>query len=146
MSYPEPTVGAIIQREDGKILLARSPKWHGAWVCPGGHIEEGETIGNALKREVMEEVGIDVEVVRLLKVQDFIKEPSFWKSKHFIFLDFLCRHVSGEPKADGSELTECKWFTVEEAMGESTEAYTKNAIRALISELPAYDNEPREPK
>ncbi|MCK4327244.1 MAG: NUDIX domain-containing protein [Candidatus Diapherotrites archaeon] len=146
MSYPEPCVGALIVNTDGKVLLASSPKWHGEWIVPGGHVELGETLEHALKREIMEEVGIEIEVVRLLKVQDFINDPSFHKKKHFVFLDFLCRFVSGEPKVDGIELTEYKWLTPEEALETNIDGYSRKLVEAYLTELPCYDNEPREPK
>ncbi len=146
VSFPEPCVGAFIQREDGKILLAKSPKFFGLWICPGGHVEIGETIEHAVKREVLEEVNVEVEVVRLLKLQDFIHDPSFHKKKHFIFLDFLCKYISGEPKVDGIELTELDWFTLEEAVKLNVDGYTRKGLEALLTEAPCYNNESRESK
>lgn len=146
MSFPEPCVGAVIQRDDGKILLATSPKWHGKWIIAGGHVDVGETIAHALKREIKEELNIEVEPVRLLKLQDFIHDPSFHKRKHFIFIDFLCRYVSGEPKVDGRELTEYQWIAPEEALKINIDGYTRKAIEALLSELPCYDYKPGEPE
>lgn len=144
MSFPEPTVGAIVINDEGKILLAKSPKFYGLWIVAGGHVELGETIEHAIKREVEEELGIQIEVDRLLTVQDFIFDPSFHKKKHFIFLDFLCRYISGEPKVDGRELTELKWFTPEEALEANIDGYTRRSIEAYLNKLPPYDNKPRE--
>ena len=146
MSFPEPCVGAIIVRDDGKIFLATSPKWHGEWIIPGGHVDVGETIAHALKREIMEEVGVVVEPIRLLKVQDFINDPSFHKKKHFIFLDFLCRYVSGEVRLDGVELTDYQWIDPEEALKINVDGYTRKGIEAYLGELPCYDHETREPE
>jgi len=61
--FPEPTVGALIVDQQGKILLARSHKWFDKYTLPGGHIEVGESMADAVRREVKEEVGLDVEVV-----------------------------------------------------------------------------------
>ena len=58
--FPEPTVGALIFNPEGKLLLMRSHKWRDKYVVPGGHIELGEHIEDALKREVKEETGLDV--------------------------------------------------------------------------------------
>ena len=83
--YPEPTVGALIVNPEGKILLAKSHKWFDKYTLPGGHIEVGETMEEAVKREVKEEVGLDVEVVEFLLMQEAIFAEEFWKKKHFIF-------------------------------------------------------------
>ena len=55
--FPEPTVGALVFNPEGKILLIKSYKWTGKYVISGGHIELGESIEQALKREVKEETG-----------------------------------------------------------------------------------------
>ena len=48
--YPEPTVGGLVFDPDGRLLLVRSPKWLGKLVIPGGHIEMGETMEQALTK------------------------------------------------------------------------------------------------
>src|SRR6266516_4409321 len=83
--YPEPTVGALIVNKDGKILLTKSHKWFDKFTLPGGHIEVGETMEEAVKREVKEEVGLAVEVVEFLLMQEAIFAKEFWQKKHFIF-------------------------------------------------------------
>ena len=70
--FPEPTVGGLIVNNEGKILLAKSHKWFDKYTLPGGHIEIGETMEEALKREVKEEVGLDVEVIEFLTMQEAI--------------------------------------------------------------------------
>ena len=68
--YPEPAAGALIFNTEGKIFLMKSHKWHGQYVVPGGHIELGETIEEALKREVKEETDLDVHDVEFLVFQE----------------------------------------------------------------------------
>ena len=71
---PSLTVGALIVNKEGKILLVRSDKWLGGkYSVPGGHVEIYERIEDAVKREVKEEVGLDVEVKDLLLIQQVIK-------------------------------------------------------------------------
>lgn len=107
--FPEPTVGALIVNEEGKILLAKSHKWFDKYTLPGGHIEVGETMEEALKREVREEVGLDVEVGEFLLMQEAIFAKEFWKKRHFIFFDFLCNVKDQQVKLDSDELQEYVW-------------------------------------
>ncbi len=79
--FPEPTAGALILNRDGKLLLVRSHKWFDRLTIPGGHIELGETMEQAVKREAKEEVGLDVEVVDFVMMQEAIFSPEFWKRK-----------------------------------------------------------------
>src|SRR5438046_8730578 len=102
--YPEPTVGALIVNPEGKILLAKSHKWFNKYTLAGGHIEVGETMKEAVKREVKEEVGLDVEVVEFLLMQEAIFAKELWKKKHVIFFDFLCKVNDHEIKPDHDDL------------------------------------------
>ena len=69
----------------------RSHKFKGQYVIPGGHIELGETMVEALHREVGEETGLSVRDVELVGIQEFVFDPAFWEKRHFIFIDFSCR-------------------------------------------------------
>ena len=62
--YPEPTVGALIFNPEGKVFLMRSHKWRGKWVLPGGHIELGERMEDALN-------------AHLIYLAQFIREKQF---------------------------------------------------------------------
>jgi nucleoside triphosphatase len=66
-SHPEATVGALILNGRGQILLAKSYKWRNRFTLPGGHIKLGETALEALKREVKEEIGLEIELIRFLQ-------------------------------------------------------------------------------
>ncbi len=129
--YPEPTVGALIFNKEGKILLVKSHKWKGKYVIPGGHIELGETTEEALKREVKEETGLKVSDIEFVHLQEFIFDKSFWKKRHFMFLDYACKTTSNKVRLN-SEAQEYVWTTVEKALKLPVEPYTRRAIEAYM--------------
>jgi nucleoside triphosphatase len=130
--YPEPTVGGLIVNDEGKILLAKSHKWFDKYTLPGGHIEVGETMREAVVREVKEETGLDVEVEEFLLLQEAIFTEEFWKRKHFIFFDFLCRSKGHEVKLDGRELQEYVWEYPGAAFKLNLDSFTKKALEKYL--------------
>ena len=126
--YPEPTVGALIVNKEGKILLAKSHKWFDKYTLPGGHIEVGETTIEAVKREVKEEVGLNIEVGNMLLMQEAIFAPEFYKKRHFIFTDFACRSTDGQVKLDRDELQDFTWVYPGAAYNLKLDSFTKKTI------------------
>ena len=121
----EITCSALIEH-DGKILLVRSPKWRNKWLFPGGHIEPGETILDAVVRETAEEVGIRVKPVAIVSYGELINPPSFHRPGHFIYFDVWCTLSSGEVRLDDEELTSYILTTPEEALNmDLAETYDK---------------------
>lgn len=128
--YPEPTVGALIFNPQGKFLLVRSHKWQNQFVIPGGHIELGETMSAALKREIQEETGLEIFDIEWVGFQEFIFDEAFWKKKHFIFFDFACQTESTETQLN-EEGEEYVWVTFEEASRLPVEPYTLRTLQAF---------------
>jgi nucleoside triphosphatase len=129
--YPEPTCGALIFNPKGEILLIKSHKWLDKYVMPGGHIEMGESIEDALKREIKEETNLEISNIEFICFQEFIFDSAFWKKKHFIFLDFSCNTESEDVKLD-SEGHEYIWITLEKALETEVEPFTKRAIEKYL--------------
>ena len=129
--YPEPTCGALIFNPAGKIFLMKSHKWRDKYVIPGGHVELGEKIEDALKREIKEETELDIHDVEFICFQEFIYGEEFWKKKHFIFFDFACKTNSTEVKLN-SEGQEFVWVTLEEALKLPIEPYSKKTIEEYL--------------
>ncbi len=130
--YPEPTAGALIQDPEGRILLLKSHKFKDRYTIPGGHIELGETAEEALRREIREETGLEIYDVEFLLYQDFVFDDSFWKKKHFIFLDFACRTDCTEVELN-EEAQDYIWSTPEDALTLPIDRYTARAIEALVA-------------
>lgn len=131
--YPEPTVGALIVNSEGKILLAKSHKWFDKYTLPGGHIEVGETMIEAVKREVKEEVGLDVEVGKMLLIQEAIFAAEFYKKKHFIFIDFACRAKDDQVKLDQTEIQDYVWVYPGAAYNLKLDSFTRKTIDQFMN-------------
>ncbi len=96
--------------EDGKILLVRRAHRPAAgyWSIPGGRVENGETLEEAVKREMLEECGVEVEVGDVVCVAEVIRDE-----KHYVIVDFYVK-LSGNVEA-GGDAVEARWFDMEEA-------------------------------
>ena len=108
--YPErPIVGvAAVVIEDDRVVLVRRgrPPAYGEWSLPGGAVEPGETLEEAVVREVAEEIGLSVEVVEVVAVLDRI----FWDREgevqyHYVLIDFLCRKTGGNLQASSDAIS-----------------------------------------
>lgn len=119
---PYLAVSAAIIRE-GRVLIARRAKGAstGAYTLPGGVVEAGETLHEAVVREVREETGIAAEPLALAGQREFITRDETGRvSRHFVILCFACRWISGEGVPLLEELSELHWMGPEELTGLTT--------------------------
>jgi mutator protein MutT len=130
--YPERPlvgVGALII-DSGTVLLARRGKepLKGEWTLPGGLVETGETLVQAVKREVLEETELSIAVHEVAAVLDRIYPDASGRVEyHYILVDYLCSLASGEARA-GSDIDEVKWFTREELSRIKLPEFTRELI------------------
>ncbi|MBS3176495.1 NUDIX domain-containing protein [Candidatus Woesearchaeota archaeon] len=129
--YPEPACGALIFNPENKIFLMKSHKWKGKYVIPGGHIEWGETMKDAIKREAKEETDLDIEDPQLILFQEFIFDDAFYKKKHFIFFDFVCKTRSAKVTLN-EEGQEYVWVSIPEALQLPIDPYTRKTIEEYL--------------
>jgi 8-oxo-dGTP diphosphatase len=97
---PAVGVGAVLVHE-GRVLLIRRGKepLRGRWVVPGGTVEVGETLQEALVREIVEETGLVVRPREVVAVFDRIERDGEGVRYHYVIIDYLCEYVSGTPRA-----------------------------------------------
>ena len=106
--------GVVIS--NGRVLLIRrgNPPLEGEWSIPGGTLEVGETLPEAVKRELAEETGLEVRVGELIEALERIFLDSQGRSKyHYVILDYLCEVTAGNARA-GSDATDVAWATESE--------------------------------
>ena len=117
------SVAAMVHDGAGKILLVNSP-WRG-WEYPGGLIEPGETFQEALRREIREEAGVEVEIERVVGSCKNVE-------KNIVNIDFVCRYISGTLTCS-EESTEVIWATPEQAMEMITFPLTRKRLANMLS-------------
>ena len=102
-------VVAVVKNSDGAVLLTKRaiPPYMGKWVMPGGKIDLGEPITAALKREVMEEVGLDVHIEGLIDIYEIV--PSDEHLEHYVILYYLASPKSKGVVPNEREITEVAW-------------------------------------
>jgi nucleoside triphosphatase len=130
--FPEPTVGAFIFNKKGEILLLQSHKWPGRYVVPGGHVELGERLEEAVAREAKEETGLDVYDVEFINFQQFIYDPAFWKKRHFIFFDFACKTDSMDVQLN-EEAEGYVWVGPRQALTMELDTYTRRSVEEYLT-------------
>ncbi len=112
---PTPVVGvAVLVERDGAILLVKrgTPPKAGRWSLPGGHVEVGEPVREAARREVAEECHIDIEVLDVVDVCDLIRRDRQGQVRyHYALVGFLGKYLGGTA-SPGSDAREVAWVPI----------------------------------
>jgi ADP-ribose pyrophosphatase YjhB (NUDIX family) len=106
-------IGAVVIRDDNHLLMVRRGKEpaKGLWSLPGGRLERGEYIADAVAREVKEETGLDVEVLRLAGIFEVPGE------QHYVILDYVAE-VEGHPEPlAGQDADDARWVAFDDIEG-----------------------------
>jgi ADP-ribose pyrophosphatase YjhB (NUDIX family) len=111
-------VGAVVLDGDRVLLIRRGHEpMQGQWSIPGGVLEVGETLLEGVRREVLEETGLEVEPIALVEVLDRIARDSDGRVQyHYVLVDYLCR-VTGGGLCCATDATEARWASREELDG-----------------------------
>jgi ADP-ribose pyrophosphatase YjhB (NUDIX family) len=129
-------VGAVVV-EAGRVLLIRrgTEPLRGHWSIPGGLVDVGESLKDAVIREVKEETGLTVEPIELIELLDRIHKVASPEGAriqyHYVIADYLCRVISGELKA-ASDADAVRW--VEPAEWSSHSALLLDPITVRVIE------------
>ncbi|MBR1218065.1 NUDIX hydrolase [Bradyrhizobium sp. U87765 SZCCT0131] len=132
---PQLAVSASIFR-DGRILLVRRARQpgKGVYTLPGGRVEFGETLVEAIAREVREETSLTIEIAGLSGWREVLPNPDLGANGHFVILSFATRWLAGEVVLN-EELDDAKWLAPD-AIGplRTTEGLAEiiHAARAMV--------------
>ncbi len=126
---------AIIK--DGKVLLVRraNPPMHGLYTFPGGVVEAGETLEEALHREIDEETALQIKPAGIAGYRDvLIRDKDARLERHFVIICFASHWVSGEPRLN-EELHDFHWVTPAELKGLPTTEGLGDIAEAAFAQL-----------
>jgi 8-oxo-dGTP diphosphatase len=129
-------VSAAIIR-NGKVLIVRRarPPAGGLYTLPGGGVEVGETLIEAVVREVREETALAIEPVALAGYREAITRDGEGRiERHFVILPFAARWIAGEPMRN-DELSEAMWLDPSEIAGLNTTAGLAEIIANAVALL-----------
>ena len=132
--YPLSTIGALVTGPSGRILIVKTTKWRGTWGVPGGKVEWGETLEDALIREFKEEVGLDLMEVRFALLQEAVIDPQFCQEAHFIMINYYAFSQS-ETITPNEEIEEWAWVNPQEALKYPLNSYTQILVQDYIQRL-----------
>jgi 8-oxo-dGTP diphosphatase len=110
--YPrQPLVGVggvVIHRDRVLLILRGTEPLKGEWSIPGGLLELGEDLISAVRRELKEETGLDVEPVETLLAFDRILHEGERVKYHYVIIDYLCRRKRGRLRP-ASDVVDARW-------------------------------------
>lgn len=132
--------GVLFDESRNKILLTRRSD-NGRWCLPGGHMESGESAAETCLREVLEETGLEVEIVKLIGIYtspDVAIQHGDGPMKQLVSMCFECRVTGGSPGLS-NETTAFGWFTAEEIAGmDLIEIHRQRIVDALTGQPQAF--------
>lgn len=144
-SSPIIGVGGILFQQDRVLLVRRGREpGLGQWSIPGGVVNTGETLKEAVVREVFEETHLEVEVLALAKVLERIfRDPEGRVAYHYVLVDFLCRCRGGELKSD-SDAQDARFVPLKDLPSYEVAAVTLEVIQqaAWMEKNPEAGNSP----
>lgn len=117
------SVAALVVNKKKEVLLINSPRR--GWEYPGGMVEPHETLQEALIREVLEETGVNIEIVGFVGINKNIE-------KDIVNIDFICKYISGDLQTS-DESKEVRWVDIRSALEMVEDPLTEKRLENMLS-------------
>lgn len=127
MDRPLVCVGALVWNPEGRVLLVRTTKWRGLWGVPGGKVDWGERLEDAVAREFREETGLVLRDIAYAQTQEAVLSPEFHKPSHMLLFDYFARTDHAEVTPN-EEIEQWAWVTLEDAAAYPLNTYTQTLV------------------
>ena len=131
VARPTTAVAALVTGPSGRSLLVRTTKWRGLWGVPGGKVEYGESLEEALRREFMEETGLELEDPEFAFVAEINRDPDFHKPAHFVSIEFLARSTHEDVRTN-DEIEAFEWLSLREALELPLNRYSRRLVEVAM--------------
>jgi len=133
---PVIAVGAIILHQERIVLIRRDKEpSKGRWTFPGGAVELGEPLQDAVRREALEETGLHVELGEVASVLDRVVRDEAGRVRyHYIIVDYYARPVGGVLQP-GSDVSDARWVGLEDLDGLDITEKAGELARELLREM-----------
>jgi nucleoside triphosphatase len=125
------TVGALVVNPKAEVLIVRTTKWRGSWGVPGGKLDWGESLQEALLREFREEVALDLQQVRFALLQEAILDSQFHVPAHFVLVNYYAFSANTEV-VPNEEIVEWAWLPPEQALSYPLNNFTERLVSDCI--------------
>ncbi len=132
---------ALIMNDEGKLLMAlrndpHRPEFHETWEFPGGSVEMGEDMKENLIRETKEEVGYDIEIVRLLQHIEVKQYSPYEGFSYQVYLvPYLCKVIGGDGQIEDQEVKEVRWFELDDVLNQKLMSRNDVLVKGVLPEL-----------
>lgn len=127
-------VGGVVLHE-GRVLLVKMTygRSAGKWIIPGGFVEPEEDVSEGVAREILEETGVIARPERVVGVRSRVDDRGEGEFRHDLYLVFAMAYESGEPAADESEVSEARFWPLEEALqSDQVVSFTQECVRMAL--------------
>jgi nucleoside triphosphatase len=114
-NYAVLVVGVLIYNQKNQVLLIKNLKYLDLWSIPSGKVNKGEKVEEAVKREIKEETGLEIDNIEFISIENSIDYKFFPKDKHFVLLNYMARESGGKLKKS-QELIDFIWIDPKEAL------------------------------